>query len=175
MAIVITSVILGAIGFLLYWYLRKDTINIPKQSGTHCYEVFGRSNKLKALDASTAFNWWMGLTFAALFYWSLPLLMVRYGALRGIAFIGVPMGISFGITFAVGEFILPMSFESKFWFGFAILLYLRTYVGIRIANNDSLYRGKAMLARKWKSIGLFDALSKNQALKLARESLGHVL
>jgi hypothetical protein len=170
MMMILINLGVGAVVFLAYWYLHGD--RTPKiKVATQSYEVLERSGKRMALRRASRFNWIVGLIYSSLFYFGLPFLIWRYGALRGIGLIALPLGAGLGTTYIVSEHVFnPMSGEQQFLLGSAVLLYLRVHIGVHVAKNDASYRHGALIERSWSPIGFCEARSKRDAIKRLAET-----
>ena len=101
----------------------------------------------------------MGLAYAALFYFSLPLLIWRYGKLLPLLFIAIPFALSLAITSVVSSDDL-----TKFFLGTVLNVIIRAIGGLYIVSNDSKLYRQTLLSRGWEMIGSCEASTKKSAM-----------
>lgn len=157
MAILLTQLLQGAAGFLLLWFLFRRTI-VERQSKVASYEVLARDSRRYAIRSPPYFNWPCGLMYSTFFFFSLPLLIWRYGTYRALGLALVPLLVATGMTYVID--ISP----------FLLLLLARSFIGLTVASNDSKYRERTMLKRGWMKIGTYGSASRSQAIRDSRLS-----
>jgi hypothetical protein len=161
MMFILISAGLGALGFMLLWFVRKKSI-APGQPKPVSIEVMERSNKRTTLRNPPRFCWLAGLLYSSLFYWGLPILIWRYGIYRALGLIVLPIVVSIGIPYLAAEFFGLISVEEKIMVGFFALIAIRSIVGVHVATNDLKYRKSALYMRGWK---IYDPREKIKAMK----------
>lgn len=147
-----------AILFILcWWFIKRQKV----MSGSNCttYDVLERSGKRIALQIQSNISWFMGLIYAALFYYSLPILIWRYGKYYTLLFIATPFLVSFAITIMVTS-----NSSDNFLLGFIFKLVFCPIVGTYIASNDAKIYRKTLFARGWEMLGQCEATSRKKAI-----------
>lgn len=133
------------------------------KAGTRNFEVLRRGKKLTAILNAQEFSRWAGLMYAGGFYFVAPVLIWRYGILKTIFLIVIPIGASVGTSQLIGDM-------SGTALGLLASLILRGWIGVFVASRDLLYYRNTLMRRGWVSVGFELAKNKELAVSQFRSS-----
>lgn len=160
LVLTIAQVFIGAMLFLWFASMRKKTPNGSKAGpiGHRDFEIFKRNDKSIAISKEHTFQRWPGLVYASGFYFVVPVLIWRYGVLKTLVMIAIPIGIG-----AAGA--VPVGGPGGMALGMLLALIMRGWIGVFIAKRDLIYYRGTLLGRGWSSVGFEVAKNKKLAVK----------
>lgn len=127
----------------------------PNKTDKTCviYHIMERSGEYIALRNPSRLCWLMGVIYAGLFYWSLPVLIWRYGKFRSICLILFPIIIS--LIFSYFNAMLGLFFRLVF------IALTGLYV---VVVYDLKFREQTLLERGWVRIRSYKSSSSKEAI-----------
>lgn len=167
MAFVFNFLMLSSPSVLLYLIL---SLFFKKNKPNHKYnyEIFTNADEKIALKRRLRISWFIGLIYVVLFYFSLPVLIWRYGLKKGTLLLFLP--IFFGIV--ASSIIGDVGTIERFGVGIITSSILRTFVGMYIFLNDREILVKTLMSSGWVSIGHCKAKSRKAAVKVSCDVFG---
>lgn len=123
----------------------RPPTNVPGERKQRVFDVFERNGIKKALSNSHTLDFWIGAIYCLLFYFAAPMLIWRYGIVKSLSFVGVPLAGALAISLALG-------FDGR-WGAMLFGIPLRLAVGLLIMSRSSLIRINSMLAAGWTHVG----------------------
>jgi hypothetical protein len=161
----VLQLVIGSIFFLWFARDRKPLVDDGgvAKAGTRNFEVLRRGEKLTAILNPQYFSRWAGLMYAGGFYFVAPVLIWRYGILKTLFLIVIPIGVGVGISQFVGDMIGVS-------LGFLASLIMRGWIGVFVASRDLLYYRNTLVRRGWVSVGFEVAKNKELAVSQFRSS-----
>ena len=157
MTIVLSQLLQGAAGFLLLWFLFRQTL-VAKQPKAASYDVLARRDRRYAVRTPPHFNWLSGLLYSTFCFLGLPLLIWRYGWCRALGLALAPLALAIATPHFID--ISP----------FFVLLLDRSFIGLYVASSDSKYCERTLLKRGWRHIGAYESESGRHAIRESRLS-----
>jgi hypothetical protein len=160
LALTVAQIFIGAMLFLLFASMQKKTHDggLAGHKGVRDFEILKRNDKTIAILKEHPFRRWPGLIYAGGFYFATPVLIWRYGVLKTLIMIAIPIGI--GAACAV-----PVGGPGGMALGMLLALIMRGWVGVFIAKRDLIYYRGTLLRRGWSSVGFEVAKTKKLAVK----------
>jgi hypothetical protein len=160
LALTVAQIFIGAMLFLLFASMRKKTPDggVVGSTAVREFEILKRNDKTIAIFKEIPFRRWPGLVYAGGFYFAAPVLIWRYGILKTLFMIAIPIGIG-----AAGA--VPVSGSGGMALGMLLALIMRGWIGVFIAKRDLIYYRGTLLRRGWSSVGFEVAKTKKLAVK----------
>ena len=160
LALTVAQIFIGAMLFLLFASMRKKTPDgsVVGPTAVREFEILKRNDKTIAIFKELPFRRWPGLVYAGGFYFAAPVLIWRYGILKTLFMIAIPIGIG-----AAGA--VPVGGPGGMALGMLLALIMRGWIGVFIAKRDLIYYRGILLRRGWSSVGFEVAKTKKLAVK----------
>ena len=169
LALTVAQIFIGAMLFLLFASMRKKTPDggVVGPTAVREFEILKRNDKTIAIFKEHPFRRWSGLIYAGGFYFVVPVLIWRYGVLKTLIMIAIPIGTGAAGSVAIGG-------PGGMALGMLLALIMRGWIGVFIAKRDLIYYRGTLLRRGWSSVGFEVAKNKKLAVKQSRASSGRV-
>lgn len=165
LALSIGQIVIGTLLFLWFASMgkkrpREDQNNPP---GDPTFEILQRNGRTTAIQKSPTFRWWPGVLYAGGFYFVAPFLIWRYGLLKTVFLIALPIATGAPIAVSIGG-------PAGFGMGLFIALILRGWIGVFLAKKDIAFYRSTLIRRGWHSAGYQMARNGKRAIKQFRSA-----
>lgn len=147
----------GLLGFTLFWRITRK--RRASQAPHSRFIVFEKGQKRKALHESPHFNWLVGMLYAMLFFWFIPILWWRYGIRISVLLIVLPLILPLLVTATYNTIFPSLSFDRDASLVLGLLLgsLMKGAIGVYIASIDTKLSAKNLLRCGWQKVCSIDA------------------